>query len=270
MVEKIEDVLVKAKRILSENNIDIKEARILLAHSLKTTKEELIKRKELTEKEVETFFRLINRRLEKEPYAYIVGYKEFMGLKFIVNENVLIPREDTEILVQEAIESNKKNVLDMCTGTGCIAISLAKYIKNAKITASDISITALNTAKQNAVLNNVYINFIQSNLFENIEDKFDLIVSNPPYIRKKDIEKLQEEVKKEPILALSGGDTGLIFYERIIKDAHKYLEKHGILMFEVGYDQAGDVAELLKQNGYRNIRIVKDLNKHDRVVIGEI
>lgn len=197
----------------------------------------------------------------------LYGYKEFMKLRFFVNDNVLIPREDTEILVQEAIELNKKSILDMCTGSGCIAISLAKYIEGAIVDAVDISKEALELAEKNADFNAVKVNFINSNLFENISKEYDLIVSNPPYIPSLDIEELQSEVKNEPHIALDGGDDGLDFYKKISKEALKYLRVDGILMYEIGYDQAISVSNILKNCGYKDIKVIKDFGGNDRVVI---
>lgn len=190
-----------------------------------------------------------------------------MKLRFFVNDNVLIPREDTEILVQEAIELNKKSILDMCTGSGCIAISLAKYIEGAIVDAVDISKEALELAEKNADFNAVKVNFINSNLFENISKEYDLIVSNPPYIPSLDIEELQSEVKNEPHIALDGGDDGLDFYKKISKEALKYLRVDGILMYEIGYDQAISVSNILKNCGYKDIKVIKDFGGNDRVVI---
>ena len=164
------------------------------------------------------------------------------------------------------MKQNKKKILDMCTGSGCIAISLAKYIDNAEVEGVDISKRALTIAKLNAKQNNVVVNFINSNLFEEVTSTYDVIVSNPPYIRKKDMENLQKEVTREPEKALDGGEDGLYFYKKIIKEAKKYLNEEGDLIFEIGFDQAKEVLELLKKYNYKNIEIIKDLSKNDRVV----
>lgn len=279
----INKVLQTGRETLSNNGVNPREARFLLAFAMDIRSEELIKYKECSDEQYIKYIQYINRRVSKEPYAYIVGYKEFMKLKFKVNKNVLIPREDTEVLVQEIIECVKTNfnnkfqnkdskvkILDMCTGSGCIAISLAKYIENADITAVDISNDALQIAKENAIINNVKVNFINSNLFDKINEKFDIIVSNPPYIRKEVIESLQDEVKKEPILALDGGESGLEFYNKIATDALNYLNENGILAFEIGYDQGDEVAKILKDNDFKDIKIKKDISGNNRVVIGKI
>ena len=194
-----------------------------------------------------------------------------MKLKFEVNKSVLIPREDTEVLVQEILDefNDKKNlkILDMCTGSGCIAISLAKYLDSTCIVdAVDLSTDALEVAKRNADLNEVTVNFINSDLFENVVSKYDAIVSNPPYIKKCDMESLQIEVKKEPSMALDGGDDGLLFYKEIATNAKKFLNPKGSLFFEIGFDEGNDVSEILRLNGYKGIFVIKDFGGNDRVV----
>ena len=270
MVKNINDALNDAKIILKENNVDEREARLLLAFSLEVPIEKLLLLKTCTLREYSKFIKIINKRASGIPYAYIVGHKEFMKLDFEVNKNVLIPRADTDILVTEVINLNKKKILDMCTGSGCIAISLAKYIDGAKVDAVDISEKSLTIAEVNAKKNNVDVKFINSNLFEKITDKYDLIVSNPPYIKTSDLRDLQFEVKNEPLKALDGGDTGLYFYKKIIKEATKFFNENGVLAFEIGYDQAEDVSNLLKENGYQNIKVIKDLSGNDRVIISNL
>lgn len=277
---KINEVLQTGREALSRCGVEPREARLLLAFAMKIKKDELIKYNECSDTQYDEFIELIRRRCNNEPYAYIVGEKEFMRLNFKVDSNVLIPREDTEILVQEVIEvanlklesEDKIKILDMCTGSGCIAISLDKYIKKAEITAIDISEKALKLAKENAKFNGVSVNFIKSNLFEklNTKEKFDIIVSNPPYIRKALIRELQEEVKKEPIIALDGGESGLDFYEIITKLSPKYLNTDGVLAFEIGFDQADKVSKLMEKNGFKDIKVIKDIEKNNRVVIGNL
>lgn len=265
----IKEVLNEARNLLTQKDIEPREARLLLAYSMGISSDDLIKFNECTDEQYSLFKSFIDRRCEGEPFAYIVGYKEFMKLKFNVNKNVLIPREDTEILVEEAIKTGKKKILDMCTGSGCIAISLAKYILDSEVEAVDISKDALEVAISNNELNQTNVKFINSNLFENVESRYELIVSNPPYIPKADIEGLQIEVKNEPILALDGGNDGLDFYRIIIETAKAYLMEKGILMFEIGYSQAEDVSKLFYDNGYENINVVKDFGGNDRVVFAE-
>lgn len=286
-MKSISESLSEGRNCLSEKNIDPREARLLLAYSMGIPTDELIKYDTCSDEEYMIFKEAIKRRVQGEPYAYITGYKEFMKLKFKVNKYTLIPREDTETLVQKAIEiannihdsksfiptkkSKDKNIriLDMCTGSGCIAISLAKYIQGSKVDAVDISKEALLIAKENAEINNVKINFIYSNLFENVFEKYDLIVSNPPYISTDEIEKLQIEVRNEPHIALDGGIDGLDFYKKISKDAKQFLKPNGILIFEIGFLQAKDVKDILENEEYKNIEILKDLSDNDRIIISQ-
>ena len=265
----IKEALKHGKKILSENGIDEREARLLLAHAINVVPSDLIRYDTCTDGDFYRYTECLNRRIAGEPFAYIVGEKEFMKLKFMVNKNVLVPREDTEILVLEAIKQCRKKILDLCTGSGCIAISLSKYIQNAEIDASDISARTLSVAKKNAVLNEANVNFIKSDLFENIEDKYEMIVSNPPYIRSADMKTLQKEVLKEPKRALDGGESGLDFYEKILKEAKEYLTDDGLILFEIGYDQAEEVMNLAKKYNYKKVRKIKDLSGNDRVIIVE-
>ena len=201
-----------------------------------------------------------------------------MKLNFYVNDNVLIPQPDTEILVEEVIKICKTKykeepikVLDLCTGSGAIAISIKKYVDNVEITATDISNNALKVAIKNANLNNVEIKFIESNMFEKINDKYDIIVSNPPYIEKEIIKTLSKDVQYEPTLALDGGTDGLSFYRDISKNAYKYLQKNSYLALEIGYNQKNSVIDILeKENRYKNIINIKDLSNNDRVIIGQV
>ncbi len=273
------DALNVAKSLLEKNNIDTREAKLFLAFALGVSKEELIKYTQIPDEVYTKLLVLLEKRCNGIPYAYIVGHKEFMKLDFEVNSSVLIPRDDTEVLVEKVIEiasnisKNEVKILDLCTGSGCIAISLDKNILNAKVYASDISKKALEVAMRNAKKNDAEITFIKSDLFKEIDDdiKFDIIVSNPPYIKTDVIDTLQKEVKEnEPIIALDGGADGLLFYERIIKDAKAHLEKDGCLAFEIGYDQAKEVSNLLKENNYKNIKVFKDFSENDRVVIANI
>ena len=234
--------------------------------------------KELTKEQLDSFNEMIEDRLKGRPIAYIVNNREFMGLDFYVEEGVLIPRPDTEPLVEEVIElvKGKENlkIVDIGTGSGAITVSLAKYIKDCQVYSLDISDKALSIGLKNAISNEVEdkINFIKSNIFSGIEDrglKLDVIVSNPPYIRRADINTLHTQVKDyEPYIALEGGEDGLNFYRDITRESVKYLKDKGILAFEVGHDQAEDVSEILKHNGYTNIYTKKDLQGIDRVVIG--
>ena len=235
--------------------------------------------KELTKEQYDEFLGYINDRINGRPVAYIVGNREFMGLDFFVKEGVLIPRPDTETLVEEIIElcKNKNeeiNIVDIGTGSGAITVSLAKYIENSKITSLDISDIPLEVGKINAVNNGVdnRIEFLKSDVFtaiKNTEKKFDIIVSNPPYIPKKDIETLHTQVKDyEPYNALEGGEDGLDFYRQITEESVQYLKQGGILAYEVGHDQSEDVSKIMKHHGYDKIYTKKDIQGIDRVVIG--
>ena len=269
VIKNTKDVLSEARKKLLKNKIDTKEARLLLARAMNVDVGELVTIDYCSDYDYKVFLGYIERRIEGEPFAYIVGYKEFMKLNFEVNKNVLIPRDDTEVVVLEAIKQCKENILDMCTGSGCIAVSLAKYLEKSVIDASDICANALAVAKRNAKRNKVKVNFIKSDLFENITKKYDMIVSNPPYIKTSDIENLQKEVRMEPIKALNGGENGLYFYDEILKNAKKHLTQKGIILLEIGYDQARDVSLLAKKYNYKKIRKIKDLSNNDRVIYAE-
>jgi release factor glutamine methyltransferase len=220
------------------------------------------------------YMKCVQRRMKKEPLQYIIGKQSFMGLDFKVNSNVLIPRQDTETLVETVIshykQSQVESLLDLCTGSGCIAISLGFYTAIKQIVAVDISKDALQIAEENAKINHIdHIQFVQSNLFENIEGSFDMIVSNPPYIPTQDIEELMEDVKNyEPKLALDGLEDGLYFYRTIAKESLDYLNGNGYLFFEIGYNQGQEVKNILKEKGYEELNILKDLAGLDRVVYG--
>lgn len=226
---------------------------------------------EILAEQLNEFQFLVKKRAERIPLQYITGEQEFMGLTFHVNSNVLIPRQDTETLVEEALKLVKPDmkVLDMCTGSGCIIISMLHKCHYIEGTGSDISKQAINVAKENAKLNNVAVNFERSDLFENLSEKYDMIVSNPPYIRTDVIPTLMPEVSQfEPIGALDGMEDGLYFYRKIIKECKTHLNENGYILFEIGNDQGKDVSDMLTYAGFSNVRVVKDLAHNDRVVIG--
>ena len=228
----------------------------------------------------EQYMAAVARRSQREPLQYITGKTCFMGYDFLVNSDVLIPRMDTEVLVVETEkviekhyqEKEQVKILDMCTGSGCILISLA--LRNAQITGTgvDISENALLVARKNAKeLQSHSVKFVQSNLFENVEETFDIIVSNPPYIETKVIGELMEEVRSfEPSAALDGGEDGLCFYREITENAVNYLNAGGFLCYEIGCDQAKSVIAVMEENGFKNCRVVKDLAGLDRVCIGNL
>jgi len=196
-----------------------------------------------------------------------------MGLKFKVNKNVLIPRPDTEILVEEVLqyikESKTQKVLDMCTGSGAIAIAIKKFsTNNVEIDAADISDKAIEVANNNSKENRVNVNFIKSDLFKNIKQKYDIIVANPPYIETEIIKTLSEEVKNEPMLALDGGKDGLDVYRRIILEGYNFLNDNGYIFLEIGYNQKDSIEKLIKNSGlYKNFYSKKDLGGNDRIVV---
>ena len=278
------DLLISAENTLKKFNINdayIKSKR-LLEYVLNQKDSQLIinSLKEVSQNKKTEYEAKIQEIINGRPLQYITNSQEFMGLNFFVDENVLIPQPDTETLVETAIkkmksDNNNKNkpiqILDLCTGSGCIAISIAKFIKNSKIVATDISEKALQVAKKNAVLNNVEskIEFICSNLFENIEkQQFDYILSNPPYIETSDINNLSEDVKKEPYIALNGGEDGLKFYKEILQNAYKYLLTNGYLIIEIGYSQAEKTINICAQNLNLETKTpIKDLAGNDRVLI---
>lgn len=273
----IKEALEFGKKYLNEKNIDysILKCKIILSEILGVQKEFLIihDMQELNKNQETKYKEFLVRLADNEPIQYIINKQEFMKLNFYVDNNVLIPQPDTEILVEKIIESSKNinrklKILDLCTGSGAIAISLAKNISNCEIYASDISKEALKIAKLNLEKNEVQINLIESDLFDNIHEyDFDIIVSNPPYIKSEIIDSLEEEVKKEPVLALDGGSDGLDFYRIIAVKSKDYLNENGILALEIGYDQKNQINEILKHEGYKKIENIRDLANNDRVII---
>ena len=256
------------------------KARMLMQFILNKPRQYIIinDMKELTLSQKEEYFEYIKKLMNNMPIEHITKQKEFMKMNFFVNEKVLIPRQDTEVLVEEVIKiakkTNSRQILDLCTGSGAIAVSLAKYLPNVEITATDISLDAIKIATKNAIMNNVEnkITFVHSNLFQNIlKDRYDIIVSNPPYIKSKEIGILDKQIQKEPRIALDGGIDGLDFYRKIIKQCYEYLRYEGFLCLEIGYDQKIDVIELLEnEEKFGNIYSKKDLYGNDRIVIGQI
>lgn len=224
---------------------------------------------EIEPEQLVEYERVLEKRAERVPLQYITGEQEFMGMTFKVNSNVLIPRQDTETLVEQALRVivPGMRLLDMCTGSGCILLSILKNASNVTGVGSDVSKQALLVAKENARLHELEAEWVRGNLFDNITGKFDVIVSNPPYIKKEEILKLMPEVGQfEPMEALDGGEDGLDFYRAIVKAAPDYLEENGYLFFEIGCEQAAAVSELLAQEGFCEIETVKDLAGLDRVV----
>lgn len=256
------------------------KSRLLMQSILNQTRQYVIVNdmEELEKNKEEQYFSAIKILKKGIPIEHITHQKEFMKLNFFVDKNVLIPRQDTEILVEEVIKiaqkTNAKKILDLCTGSGAIAVSLAKYLPQSEITAIDISNDALKIAKKNAVSNNVenQITFISSDMFTNLnEEKFDIIVSNPPYIKTNVIDNLDIQVKNEPHIALDGGKDGLYFYKKIINESYQYLKYKGFLCLEIGFDQKIDVIELIENtNNFDGTYSKKDLYDNDRIIITQM
>lgn len=277
----VKELLSKGIMLLEQNNIEdsIIKAKILIQYVLKKTASQIIFDMESCIKiDDETqYLKYINLIINGKPLQYITHEQEFMGFKFYVDENVLIPQPDTETLVERAIgiikdmqpDTENIEVLDMCTGSGAIAVSIAELCKSTKICALDISDEALEIAKKNAFANEVNVEFFKSDMFENISKdvKFDLIVSNPPYIKGNVISTLSKDVQNEPHIALYGGIDGLDFYRIIANNTYKYLKEHGKILVEIGYDQAESVRNLFAQtHQYDKIRCIKDLSGNNRVI----
>jgi release factor glutamine methyltransferase len=222
---------------------------------------------------LENYEGLIKKRKERVPLQYITGEQEFMGLRFRVNSSVLVPRQDTETLVEEALKriTPGMKVMDMCTGSGCILISILKNCNGLEGWGYDISKQALQVAKENAKLNDVAANFEWSNLYENVMDTFDVIVSNPPYIPTDEIAGLMPEVSQyEPVLALDGKEDGLFYYRKLIAGCREFLKPEGMLLFEIGYDQGAAVSKMMRYAGFSEVSVIQDLAQHDRVVYGKL
>lgn len=277
----IKQALEEAKNILKSNNFEDSNiiAKELLSYVLKKDKVYLTINSDtaLTDTEYAEFTKYIEQIIDGKPVQYIIQKQEFMEMKFFVNEDVLIPQPDTEILVETVLDICKRygkqslKILDLCTGSGVIAISLSKIL-NTQVFASDVSTKALEVAEKNNVLNNSKVEFIESNLFEQINgEKFDIIVSNPPYIKNEEIKSLSKQVQNEPYIALAGGEDGLDFYRKIIDEAYKHINKNGYLCLEIGYDQKEDLIKLIKQNeNYEYENCIKDLSNNDRCIIAKI
>lgn len=281
---KIKEVIEEEKNALSKNNIEdnVIITRELLAFVLGVTKKYLVihLEDELNAEDYIKFKENINEIINGKPLQYITNNQEFMGLNFFVNENVLIPQPDTEIIVEETLKkckellqkNDKIKILDLCTGSGAIAISLANSLGDkAEVFASDISAKALEVAKYNNEKNCTNVRFIESDLFERMQEKkFNIIVSNPPYIRSTVINNLPKQVQNEPHLALDGGEDGLEFYKKIIEQACNHI-KNGYLILEIGYDQKADVENMLKENrNYAEIKTIQDLSGNDRCVVAKV
>lgn len=276
----IKQAITKGMIMLKSNNVESPKlkARLLLQYVLDKPRQYIIvyDNKEIDKQQQWQYFVNIEKLTKGVPLQHITHRQEFMKMDFFVDENVLIPRPDTEILVEEVIKIaqkyNSPRILDLCTGSGAIAISLKKFVPNADITAVDISEKALEIAQKNAEKLEAKINFVKSDLFDKLDNKkFDIIVSNPPYIRKDEIKKLSEEVQKEPKIALDGGEDGLDFYRIITEQAINYLKTGSFLCFEIGYNQKNDVIKIIEdEQNYKNTYCKKDLYGNDRIIITQV
>lgn len=278
----IREAMNRATIKLKMENVDSPKlkARLLMQFILNQSRQYLMvyDEKKLTQEQERRYLEAVEQLVKGIPLQHITHRQEFMKMDFYVNNHVLIPRPDTEVLVEEVIQIAKKikakKILDLCTGSGAIAISLAKYIEGSQITATDISREALEIAELNAKRQQVdkQIAFLQSDLFEDLpREKYDIIVSNPPYIKKEIIRTLDKEVQKEPYIALDGGKDGLNFYRKIIQQAYEFLKYRGYLCLEIGYDQKIDVIELMEQEEkYVDTYGKKDLYGNDRVIITKL
>lgn len=254
------------------------DARLLLEAVCGTDRNDLLVHGEqpVAPEAEEKYLNWIRQRAEHIPLQQLTGEQGFMGLTFSVNEHVLIPRQDTEILVEEVLKElhDGMRVLDMCTGSGCILLSLLHYSNDCEGLGVDLSAEALKVAGRNVLKvltpeKAEHAHFLQSDLFEKVEGKFEIIVSNPPYIASAEVEKLMPEVRDhEPRMALDGTEDGLYFYRRIIEEAGKHLVSSGMLFFEIGYDQGQAVSELMRTEGYHEVQVVQDYAGLDRVVLG--
>lgn len=268
-----------ARAGIEENKLD---ARLILEHVCHTGRNDLLAHgdREVQEDEECLYREYIGKRRKRIPLQYITGEQEFMGLAFGVNRHTLIPRQDTEVLVEEVLRHlhDGMEILDLCTGSGCILLSLLHYTNGCAGVGTDISEEALAVARENGAKlikrgglgeKTAGFRFIRSDLFENVEGKYDIIVSNPPYIPTGVIPSLMEEVRDyEPMEALDGKEDGLFFYRKISSGAHGFLRGGGYLFFEIGYDQAAAVSRIMEEEGYRDVTVVKDFAGLDRVVYG--
>lgn len=279
VIMKIYEAIAEAKKLLEENNIadaDLK-AKEIMQYYLEMEPKDIIKNYR-NEYDFAKFFEMIEKVSKNIPYQYVIGKAWFYGKEYIVDENVLIPRIDSEILAHEIIlkvqdmenRGRKEiSILEIGTGSGALSITVVENT-NANILAVDISEGAIEVTKQNMKLHGIEenrMNVILSDIYENVEGKFDIIFSNPPYIRTEEIKNLDKDVLKEPHLALDGGESGLDYYIKIIGDAKDYLKEDGYIIFEIGYDQRKDIEKIAKDAGYTSVECIKDMEDRDRVII---
>ena len=273
----LREALALGRDLLKQSEIEEYEtdAWILLEAACGCTRNDLFLRgnEPLLKEKEELYKEYLEKRQKRIPVQHITGVQCFMGLDFFVTPDVLCPRLDTEVLIEEALKRIKpgSRILDMCTGSGCIILSLLHYAKECTGTAVDLSEKALAVARKNAKNLEKECTFIHSDLFENIQGKYDVIISNPPYIATKEIEALEPEVRiHEPMMALDGMEDGLFFYRKIVSASNEFLNPDGWLFFEIGYDQGKAVSDMMIETGYSGVQVIKDLAGLDRVVIGKL
>jgi release factor glutamine methyltransferase len=270
---KLNEIINKYTEILESSNIENPnlDTELIISHFTGINRLELIlhAKDELSDVIQNNLEKAIKRRLAHEPLQYILGETEFFGLPFKVNPDVLIPRPETELLVERIISENSsaKSILEIGTGSGCLAIALKKHLPKSKLTASDISEKALQIARKNATLNKTDITYIHSDLWENISERFDLIVSNPPYIPPNEFRELPAEIKNfEPENALLAQEDGIYFYRKILEKAKNFLTENGKIYFEIGYDQADRIRRIALKCGFSQLEVFQDLNGFDRMM----
>lgn len=282
-LEKLQEISIKLSPLTIEN--PAREAEMLLQQGLNMDLVEMYRdNPEINNKQTVLIKKMIDRRAGREPLQYIIGHTDFLGLNISVGQGVLIPRPETELMAEQAIQklgsgeagkcvSEELTILDLCTGSGCLALALAKNFPDSQVYGVDISEAALEYATKNAEANDIKnVEFMKGHLFSPLRQNraFDLIISNPPYIRKNDIGDLQPEIREwEPLNALDGGEDGLDFYREIIPAAREYLKENATLMFEVGFDGADNVAGIFKDAGYHEIQIIKDYSRIKRIVYAQ-
>lgn len=271
----LKEALLYGKKLLKEAAVAEYEtdAWLLLEAAVQCTRNDLYLRgeKALDKGQETVFLEYLEKRKSRIPVQQILGVQNFCGLDFIVTQDVLCPRLDTEVLVEEALKRIRPNsrILDLCTGSGCILLSLLHLKKGCTGTGADLSAAALAVAEKNAQKLGISADFLQSDLFDKIDGMYDVIISNPPYIATKEIEALEPEVRdREPRMALDGKEDGLYFYRKITEDSVAYLKEDGWLMYEIGYDQGEAVSTMMKEQGFAEVTVIRDLAGLDRVVIG--
>ena len=266
---KLFEIRKNLKLLFAQHKIEVVDADFIVAEVLKVKRTDLPLIDEITEEQEKQINKAVEKRLNNMPVEKIFKKAYFYGLEFKVDRNVLSPRPETELLVEKAIEyihrNEYVNVLDLCTGSGCLAITISKNT-NAEVTASDVSLKALEIAKFNAEKNNAKVNFVESDMFEKISSKFDLIISNPPYIDSEEVKLLDEEVKNyDPILALDGGEMGLKFYNIIHNNLRNHLNDGGMIIMEIGEDQKDILISMF--NDFNLVEAIQDFAGNDRILI---